>query len=105
MSNGLYYGEIVAKISYHLYQNPEHKAQITEVMGRDNENEDKVHTLCADAARVFDALEDLAADHFIDWNETLDVFADKVLDYLLAGKVPQIIDLIYIASNCIHEAY
>ena len=32
MSNGLYYGEIVAKISYHLYQNPEHKAQITEVM-------------------------------------------------------------------------
>ena len=74
-------------------------------MGRDNENEDKVHTLCADAARVFDALEDLAADHFIDWNETLDVFADKVLDYLLAGKVPQIIDLIYIASNCIHEAY
>ena len=74
-------------------------------MGRDNENEDKVHTLCADAANVFDSLEDLAVDHFIDWNETLDVFADKVLDYLLAGKVPQIIDLIYIASNCIHEAY
>ena len=105
MSNGLYYGEIVSKISYHLYQNPEYKAQITEVMGRDNENEDKVHTLCADAARVFDALEDLAGDQFIDWSETLDVFADKILEYLLGGRIPQIIDLIFIASGCIHEAY
>lgn len=105
MSKSLYYGEIVAKISYHLYQNPEHKDQIIQTMGRDNESEDEVHTLCADAAKVFDTLEDLAGEHFIDWNEALDCFADKILECLLDGKVPQIMDLIFIASGCIHEAY
>ncbi|MEO9804787.1 MAG: hypothetical protein ABJF04_16140 [Reichenbachiella sp.] len=105
MSKSLYYGEIVAKISYHLYQNPEHKTQISQVMGRESEDEDKVHTLCADAARVFDTLEDLAGEHFIDWSKALDCFADEILDHLLNGKIPQIMDLIFIASGCIHEAY
>lgn len=61
MSNSLYYGEIAAKISAHLYQNPEQIMQLDLLMNSEAENDgDSIWTVCADAARVFDTLEDLS---------------------------------------------
>lgn len=104
MTNSLYYGEIVAKISCHLYQNPEHKAQISQVINTENDTDNTIWTLCADAAKVFDAIEDLSGEHFIDWNDALDHYADQVLEHLLDGRAPNIIDLISIASASVQQA-
>jgi len=103
MSNSLYYGEIVAKISYHLYQNPDHKANISHLMSKESDTEDSIWTLCADAARVFDAIEDLSDEHFIDWHAALDHFADEILNHLLLEKVPHIIDLVSMACRSIEN--
>ena len=64
----LYYGEIVAKISGYLHQNPDNIKRIDLAM-RDNTQQETIHTLCADAGKVFDQMEELCSDHFIDWHK------------------------------------
>lgn len=101
MRNSLYYGEIAARISAYLYKNPDHILQIDRSMSQHKESDDTIWTICADAARVFDTIEDLSDGHFIDWHKALDQYAEEVLDSLLIGQKPHIIDMVTMASRSI----
>ena len=104
MSNSLYYGEIAAKISAHLYQNPDQIMEIDLILSQeDDKNDQTLWTICADAARVFDTIENLSEEHFIDWHEALDNYADGLLDHLLQGETPNIIDMVSMASESIQN--
>ena len=100
MRNTLYYGEIAAKISAHLYQNPDHIIRIDESMKRE-QHSDTIWTICADAARVFDTIEDLSGEHFVDWHRALDYYAKEVMEALLRGHKPYIVDMVSMASHSI----
>lgn len=104
MSNSLYYGEIAAKISAHLYQNPDQIMEIDLVINQGDENSDQtLWTICAEAARVFDSIEDISEEHFIDWHKALNYYADELLDHLLQGETPNIIDMISMASESVQN--
>ena len=101
MRNSLYYGEIAARISAYLYQNPHHILQIDRTISRDHDTEETLWTISANAARVFDILEDTADDQGIDWLKALDQYSEEVLDYLLLDSKPKTIDLISMAVRSI----
>ncbi|MEO9474609.1 MAG: hypothetical protein ABJG41_03730 [Cyclobacteriaceae bacterium] len=103
MRNNLYYGEIAAKISAHLYQNPEQVSQIDETYGTRVSEEDTLYTVCADAARAFDAIETLTEDPYIAWHDALDEYADDVLDHLMTGDTLDIIDMVSMASKSVQS--
>ncbi|MAE86202.1 MAG: hypothetical protein CMB80_25940 [Flammeovirgaceae bacterium] len=103
MSNSLYYGEIAAKLSAHLFQNPDQVVQLDLIMNEE-EKGDTVWSICADAARVFDSLEDLSGEHFIDWHKALELYADEMLDFIMQGNIPNILDLMTMAVRCIQSA-
>lgn len=90
MNNTLYYGEMVARISGFLHHDPitlsrlENKLRMTGALP----NENNLWTICADAAQVFDKIEDLSSEHYIDWHKALDIYSDKLRDVLLTGTVP-----------------
>ena len=104
MSNTLYYGEIVAKISGVLHQNPDHILRINKFMSNENYNGATLHTLCADAAKVFDKIEDLSGEHFIDWHSASDHYASEILDHLLTGKILNTVDMISMTTNSIEHS-
>lgn len=101
MRNSLYYGEIAARISAYLYQNPDHIMQIDRVISQDSDSEDTIWTISATAARVFDVLEDLSEDQGVDWLKALDQYSEEVLDFLLVDSKPTTIDLISMAVRSI----
>lgn len=104
MSKNLYYyGEIVAKISGVLHQNPDHIERINQFMNKTNYNGDTLLTLCAEAARVFDKIEDLSGEHFIDWHRATDNYAFKILDHLLMGKTLNTVDMISLSTRSIES--
>jgi len=102
MSNNLYYGEIAAKISAHLYQNPQHISQINDCIESFSES-DTIWTLCADAARVFDTIEELSEERFVDWHEALEDYSAEILDFILDGQKPNLIDMVSLASQSIQN--
>ena len=104
MNNTLYYGEIVAKISSKLHQNPAHVKRIENVMSNQQEHQDTIYTLCADAARVFDKIENLSSDHYIDWHKASDIYAQNMLNYLLSGKKPNVIDMVSMTTRSIENS-
>lgn len=101
MENTLYYGEIVAKISSKLHQNPAHIKRIEYVMGKGQQPQDTVYTLCADAAKVFDSIENLSSDYYVDWHKASDIYAKKMLDCLLSGKKPNVLDMVSMTAHSI----
>lgn len=103
MRNSLYYGEIAARISAYLYQNPDHILQIDRTLSQDNQCEDTIWTISANAARVFDLLEDMAEDQSVDWLNALDQYSEEVLDFLLVDSKPTSIDLISMAVRSIQS--
>ena len=104
MSNTLYCSEISAQISAYLHKNPDHVERIAHVMQRSHDPHENVITLCAEAARVLDTIEDLSGEHFIDWHEVYDHYANAVLDHLLMVRVPTIADLILMAAQSLQMA-
>lgn len=104
MKNTLYYGEICAKVSAQLHQNPDHYIRIANVIDAQNARGENVWSLCAEAARVFDKIEDLSSDYFIDWHRASDQYAQQILDFLLSGRKPTTIDLVSMVSNSIENS-
>ncbi len=104
MHNTLYYGEIVAKISARLHQNPDHMVRITNMMSKEKNSNDSIWTLCADAAKVFDSIEDLSGEHFIDWHKAIDHYAQEVLDSLLIGGKLDIVDMVSMVARSIEDS-
>ena len=104
MNNTLYYGEIVAKISAHLFNHPEQIARFDLIVNAEyDDGATTIYTLCADAARVFDTIENLSEEQFIDWHKALDFYADELLDRLLIGRKPYMIDMISMAARSIEN--
>ena len=103
MTGTLYYGEIVACIAGQLHQNPEHMLRINYTLSQDNEPGDTIWTLCADAGRVFDRIEDLSGEMYINWHEALDIYAGELLDCLLGGRRPHIIDMVTLTARSIEQ--
>ncbi|MBI1183572.1 hypothetical protein GC194_04840 [bacterium] len=105
MHNTLCYGEIVAKISANLNKNTAHKPRIEYALSQGRLNRDEtIWTLCADAARVFDALEDLSGDLPIDWHHALDEYSFEVLTFLLSGRKPDYVNMFSMASHCLEKS-
>ena len=103
MSKNLYYGEIVSEITAKLYADPDHRNQIELTMSANNVENETISTLCADCARVFDTIEELASDHFIDWYDACNTYAGKILSSLLEGRKPTLIDMVVMAGQSIRN--
>lgn len=97
-----YYGEIVARISGKLYPIMECDTQLTKV--KDISLEDIICEISADAGRVFDRLEDLSGEHFIDWSKALDIYANDLRRFMLCGNVPNMADMISLAAQSLEHA-
>ena len=105
MSNNPFYGEIVANISSHLIKNPEILNELELLCERNQETDgSSVWTVCAHAAHIFEALQDLIDDQYMDWQIALDHYADELLDYMLMGKIPRTTDMLSMLSRCIQHA-
>lgn len=102
--NSYYYGEIAAKISGHLFSNPDHITQLEKIMKDTSNDDESLWSLCADAARVFDTLENLAGDFFLDWPAALEHYAEGLLNLLLIGQKPNMLDMIYMANRSLIKA-
>ena len=100
MNNTLYYGEIAALIAGKFHQNPDHLIRIINTIGRTNKSE-SIWALCADAANVFDKIEDLSDDYFINSHRAVEIYSQEIIDFLLSGKKPNIIDMVSIAAHSI----
>ena len=105
MNNTLYYGEMVARISGFIHHDPITLSRLENKLRMSGEMPDKntLWTICADAAQVFDKIEDLSGEHYIDWHKALDIYSDKLRDILLNGTAPSMADLIALASSSIQE--
>ncbi|WP_422355323.1 hypothetical protein [Roseivirga pacifica] len=106
MNNTLYYGEMVARISGFIHHDPVTLSRLENKLRMSGEMPDKnnVWTICANAAQVFDKIEDLSGEHYIDWHKALDIYSDKLRDVLLNGTAPSLADLIALASSSIQES-
>ena len=103
MSDYLYYGEIVARISGTLNADPEKTATIHRMMRQQNQT-DTIWTICADAGKVFNQLEDIAEEHFIDWQKAVDCYAHSIKHRFLIGNIPNKLDMLSLATNSIECA-
>jgi len=90
-SNTYYYGEIVAKLAGRVFPVLKQK---TDLSFSENENaQDAICSLCADAGRVWNTFEDLSGEHFIDWQKALDEYSDQLRNFILKGQLPSMADL------------
>jgi len=105
MSNTkLYYGEIVARISGKLYS----AINITDsnIFLKENDltNEDMICSISADAGRVFDCLEDLSGEHFVNWNHALDNYIKVLHGAISDGRTPNMADMMSMATTSIDQS-
>lgn len=100
----LYYGEIAALMAARLFQNPDHAKHIEHSMNELEKDGDTIWSMIATAARVFDTIEDLSGELFVDWHKALQHYSDAMLDHLLNGQKPGTIDMVAMASRSIADA-
>jgi hypothetical protein len=100
----MFYGEIAAKISAIIHANPDHVERISRLIGDTHNSDESICSICAEAARVFDQIEDLSGEHFIDWHIATDKYAQEVLDSLLMGRKPFIVDMVSMAARSIEHS-
>ncbi|MDW3210297.1 MAG: hypothetical protein R8N23_10545 [Reichenbachiella sp.] len=55
--------------------------------------------ISADAGRIFDRLEDLSGEHFIDWRKALEHYSDALRSFVLGGRMPCTADMISMAAK------
>ena len=97
----LYYGEIAARISCQLVSICSTNLRLQN--DAEESIEDTICSISANAARVFDSLEDLSGEHYIDWNKALDSFALTIREHLLQGEVPTMADMILMAAKSLNN--
>lgn len=100
MNNTLYYGEIAALISAKIHQNPNHILRVKHTLSTAKKS-DTLWAFCADAANVFDKIDDLSGDCFINSHHALDHYPHQILDVLLSGTIPSVVDMVSISANSI----
>lgn len=97
-NNTLYYGEIVARIAGRLYS-LNHANDNPIPSQKDISMEDMICDVSADAGRIFDSLEDLSGEHFIDWKKALEHYSDALRSFILNGRKPMMADMISMAAK------
>ncbi|WP_268123923.1 hypothetical protein [Roseivirga pacifica] len=105
MTNTMYFGELVAKISGYMHHDPCIVKMLHQNLknSQGNHAKDELWTICSDAAMVFDKIEDLSGEHFVDWHKALDTYIQKLLNFLLKGTIPAMTDFVALVSNSIEE--
>jgi hypothetical protein len=103
MSESLYFGEIAALISGKIYSNPDHLLRINWTVNQDHKSRN-VHTICAEAAKIFDEIELLAKDKYTNTIMASEIYADELLDFLLSGRVPTHLDMISLTAQSLKSA-
>lgn len=99
----MYYGEIVAHISSSLAKCTSSEAFLTTLIEQEKGDTYTLHSLCADAGRIFEMVEDLCDDYFLDWPSILDQYTLYIKESLLSKKVPEPIDLYLFTAQSIEE--
>lgn len=102
MSNRLYYGEIATRLSTNLYHNQD---CLSEMDGEISYSHDDEHlfSICSDAARAFTAMEELARDPSIPWDDALDDYTNDVLEHLQTNDNIDILDMVSMASKSVRS--
>ncbi|GEM_PF-3535906 len=99
-NNTYYYGEIVARIAGKLYSLTNDHVNDNDVsQKRDISFEDMICDISADAGRVFDTLEDLSGEHFIDWPKALDYYSNSLRAFIKTDRRPNMVDMISMAAK------
>ncbi len=101
----MYYGEIVARISALLHGNPKQTPDLQSTIHKEEDETYTLHSLCAEAGRVFEMAEDLCEEYFIDWHIAVDEYATRIRDTLLKGESLGMIDLYILCARAIEEPY
>ena len=76
--------------------------RIKHTLSKDNTKNNLIG-FCADAAHVFDKVEDLSNDVFINSYHALENYSQEMLDVLLSGHIPSIVDMVSISANSIKQ--
>lgn len=103
MKNYMYYGEIAARISARLHDDPQDLKEIQGVIEEQPDETYNLHSLSAEAARVFEMAEDLCDEYFIDWHRAVDHFARNIKEMLLKGEIARMLDLYILCAKSIEH--
>ena len=85
-------------MSNRLLENPEQINEIDEIIAREYGDDNTVYSVCAKAALVFGAIEELSENDVLDWDHALDEYVDEVIDHLIAGDKLDTLDMIAMAT-------
>lgn len=102
MSNHLYYGEIAARISANLYLKDDCVSEMDEHISYSHDDE-YLYEICSNSARAFSAIEELASDPQIPWNDALDEYTNDVMEHLEMNNNIDILDMVSIASKSVQS--
>ena len=101
MSNFMYYGEMVARISAYLHNRPEHRQPPEETIEIGHRPPRNFWALCADAAKIFKQVEDLCDDIQIDWHLAVEGYARELDSFLQNGQEPNVLELYQMTARSI----
>ncbi|OIQ19311.1 MAG: hypothetical protein BM557_06295 [Flavobacterium sp. MedPE-SWcel] len=103
MHKPIYYAEIRNKIVTEMLNN----AELLALLEKDTAlvcKEENMYTLCSEAARIFETIQQLSkTDNLIPVSRAVSVYTDTLLQQLLRGEKPLLIDLIVMASQTIQQ--
>ena len=98
MNRSLYYGEIAASISANLCVYNIELSSISAV-----HPDEGFCTIVADAARIFDQIEEMSESQSVDWPKALNHYSIEIGKSLTEGEVPQLVDMIQMVSRSIEQ--
>ena len=103
MPKPIYYAEIRNKIATKILSNPEILAVI-ETSDALECNPENIYIMCSEAARIFESIQRLSeTGNIVPFSRAVHVYSDTLLQQLLRGEKPLIIDLIVMASQTIQQ--
>lgn len=98
-----YYAEIRNKIATEILSNPE-ILEVIETSDALECNQENIYIMCSEAARIFESIQQLSkTDNLIPVSRAVSVYTDTLLQQLLRGEKPLLIDLIVMASQTIQQ--
>lgn len=103
MNKTMYYGEMCAKISGELLSDPLYSESIEAFMDRvEAQHGDTLWSLCANAASVFELIEEKCDIYFVDWQAVINQYCQYIKDQLLSQKMPETSELFLLTVKSIH---
>lgn len=103
MRTPLYYGELCAMISHQVTQISNDPWEVHKVFQENGEDNGCFYSLCADAAKIFDEIENTCDEHFLDILKAVEFYALALRKHLLKGKIPWPLELYKMAISSIEK--